>query len=251
MKIASFSYIAATACLYLLAAGCAPHSVHFPDHRVAERLESVEYSVQAGAFYVVENAARMMRRLEGRGLDAYYFRDEDGFYKVRFGDFPDRESAEEKAASLAAKGYLREHFVVGPESYPAARAHKGREYVRSELVQTARSFKGTPYQWGGASESTGFDCSGLTMAVYRHNGLDLPRVAKRQYRAGDPVPPNALQKGDLVFFDTRDLGGPSHVGLYVGEGRFIHAPSQGSEVDTDRLSDPYFRNRFLGARTYL
>jgi cell wall-associated NlpC family hydrolase len=142
--------------------------------------------------------------------------------------------------------------VVDPQGYSSAwMPHRGAKYLRRELAETARDFLGTPYEWGGESERDGFDCSGLTMAVYRHNGLNLPRVAARQYRSGRPVSRNNLRKGDLVFFDTKRRGQPSHVGLYIGNGRFIHAPSTGSVVRTERLSKSYFRARFLGGRSYL
>ena len=123
--------------------------------------------------------------------------------------------------------------------------------MRSEIVRTAHSFIGVPYQWGGASEQSGFDCSGLTMTVYRHNGLNLPRVSRYQFQTGRPVHLSSIQKGDLVFFDTRGAGQVSHVGIYIGNGRFIHAPSTGRSVAIERLSNPYFRSRFMGARTYL
>jgi len=240
------------ACICLVAISCAPRVSAPPDRYQEGRLEFVKYSVQAGAFAVVDNAASLMRRLERSGLGAYYFRDQDGLYKVRFGSFPDRESARERAASLASRGVLREYFVVDPQSYSAARMPRsGAKYLRRELVSTAKSFKGTPYEWGGTSKRNGFDCSGLTMAVYRHNGLNLPRVAARQYRSGRPISRYNLRKGDLVFFDTKRRGRPSHVGLYIGNGRFIHAPSPGSVVTTERLSKSYFRARFLGGRSYL
>jgi TPR repeat protein len=216
------------------------------------RLEFVRYSVQVGAFSVADNAASVMRELESQGLAAYYFRDRDGLYKVRFGSFPNRPSARERAARLASRGVFQDFFVVDPQGYSSAwMPHRGAKYLRRELAETARDFLGTPYEWGGESERDGFDCSGLTMAVYRHNGLNLPRVAARQYRSGRPVSRNNLRKGDLVFFDTKRRGQPSHVGLYIGNGRFIHAPSTGSVVRTERLSKSYFRARFLGGRSYL
>ena len=238
-------------CTCLVAAACAPRAP-VPPARQAGKLESIGYSVQVGAFAMPDNASSLMRKLESKGLGAYYFRDRDGLYKVRFGDFPDRESAEQRAARLTSRGVLQEYFVVDPESYPAARMQQeGPTYVRQELADTARNFLGTSYQWGGTTEREGFDCSGLTMAVYRHNGLNLPRVAAKQYRSGRPISRSALQKGDLVFFDTKNRGVPSHVGLYIGNGRFVHASSHGSEVTTERLSQSFFRSHYLGARTYL
>ncbi|MEF8824564.1 MAG: NlpC/P60 family protein [Desulfohalobiaceae bacterium] len=246
-----FAYIL-LACLCLVGTACAPGMPSSQSRPGIERLEFVGYSVQAGAFAVADNAAGLMRRLESQGLSAYYFRDQDGLYKVRFGSFPDRESAKERAVRLASRGVLRDYFVVDPQSYSAAwMPRRGAKYLRRELVSTAKSFLGTPYEWGGTSERDGFDCSGLTMAVYRHNGLNLPRVADRQYRSGRPVSRSGLRKGDLVFFDTKRRGKPSHVGLYIGHGRFIHAASSGSVVTTGRLSKSYFRARFLGGRSYL
>ncbi|WP_291319833.1 NlpC/P60 family protein [Desulfonatronospira sp.] len=216
------------------------------------RLDNMQYSIQAGAFSVLDNAVSLMKNLEQQGLEAYYFQDRDGLYKVRVGNFSSRRQAGQKAEDLKSRGMLKEYFVVVPESYPSARVdEKGTDYVRSRLVQTAREFIGVPYKWGGSSPDSGFDCSGLTMVVYRHNGLDLPRVAARQYQSGTPVSRNSLQKGDLVFFDTRGSGKVTHVGIYTGNGRFIHAPSSGRDVTGASLSSPYFRSRYLGARSYL
>ena len=250
-KLGQYAVFALLICLCLLAA-CAPRPTTAPPRPEAGRLQFVGYSIQAGAFAVVDNAASLMRELEASGLDAYYFRGRDGLYKVRFGSFPDRQRAEERAERLVSRGILRDYYLVEPGSYSAAHMpQRGARYLRREMAQTARSFVGTPYQWGGTTERDGFDCSGLTMAVYRHNGLELPRVAARQYRFGRPVSRSGLEKGDLVFFDTKRRGEPSHVGLYIGGGRFVHASSSGSEVTTARLSSSYFSSRYLGARTYL
>ena len=238
--------------IFSLLYACAPRKPA-PDYHLPEaRLESMQYSIQAGAFSVLDNAVTLMKNLEQQGLEAYYFQDKDGLYKVRVGNFSSHSQAGQKARELRSRGILQEYFVVVPESYPAARAvEKGTDYVRSRLVETAREFIGVPYKWGGSSPDSGFDCSGLTMVVYRHNGLDLPRVAARQYRTGTPVSRDDLQKGDLVFFDTRGSGKVTHVGLYIGNGRFIHAPSSGRDVTRASLSSPYFRNRYLGAKSYL
>ncbi len=238
--------------IFALICACAPRKPA-PDYLPPEaRLDSMQYSIQAGAFSVLDNAVSLMKDLEQQGLEAYYFQDKDGLYKVRVGNFSRYLQAGQKAKNLKNRGILQEYFVVVPESYPSAHvAEKGTDYVRRRLVDTAREFIGVPYKWGGSSPESGFDCSGLTMVVYRHNGLNLPRVAARQYRTGTPVHRNSLQKGDLVFFDTRGSGKVTHVGLYIGNGRFIHAPSSGRDVTRASLSSPYFRSRYLGARTYL
>lgn len=109
-------------------------------------------------------------------------------------------------------------------------------------VETALSYHGIPYVWGGASPS-GFDCSGLTMYVYAQHGVDLPHHAASQYLMGVPVDPSALQPGDLVFF-----GSPvHHVGMYIGGGYFVHAPRTGDVVKVSKLAD---RSDFVGARRY-
>jgi cell wall-associated NlpC family hydrolase len=118
------------------------------------------------------------------------------------------------------------------------------------IVQTARRFIGTAYRWGGTSPEEGFDCSGLTMTVYRLNGLDLPRNSREQFRAGKPVSRNALRAGDLVFFATDGTNRISHVGIYSGHGKFIHAPSRGNVIRTASLNNSYFAGRYQGARRY-
>jgi cell wall-associated NlpC family hydrolase len=89
------------------------------------------------------------------------------------------------------------------------------------------------------------------MVVYQLNGLNLPRSSKEQYRIGMPIRRSQLSQGDLVFFATSGGRRVSHVGIYVGNGRFIHAPSRGKRIRTERLTKKYFKNRYVGARTYL
>jgi hypothetical protein len=210
------------------------------------------YAVQVGAFSRLENAVRLEGALRRRGIDAYYFRHESGLYKVRFGDHATYEQARQEAEDLHAQGQIGEFFIVRPEDYAAARIRKGRTGdLRRELVETARRFLGVPYCWGGESASEGFDCSGLTMVVYRLNGLNLPRNSRRQFDAGRFVPRKDLKRGDLVFFATGDRGRVSHVGLYIGDGRFIHAPRKGRTVRVENLDNSYFAGRYMGGRTFL
>jgi cell wall-associated NlpC family hydrolase len=122
----------------------------------------------------------------------------------------------------------------------------------STIVQAARSFLGVPYVHGGDSRA-GLDCSGLVYRVYHDIlGIELPRGVGALYRAGQPAGPR-LHVGDLLFFDTDDAGGrstPTHVGVYSGGGRFLHAASEGAKtgVTVSSLDSPYYSDRFLGAR---
>jgi cell wall-associated NlpC family hydrolase len=210
------------------------------------------YSIQVGAFTNVDNAVRLTESLEKQGMSAYYFHHKSGLFKVRFGDYPTREAARIKAEALVQAGVFSEYYIVSPEDYALARVRLyGEATVRDDIVETAEGFIGLPYQWGGASAEEGFDCSGLTMAVYQLNGLSLPRSSRDQYTMGAPVERGELAKGDLVFFATKGREKVSHVGVYAGDNRFIHAPGKGKTIRVDSLSDRYYTSRYVGARKYL
>ncbi len=120
----------------------------------------------------------------------------------------------------------------------------------SELVMTAMNFLGVPYRRGGNSAEQGFDCSGFTRHVFEHSiGLVLPRRSREQATLAGllPVKQGELKPGDLVFFNTMRQAF-SHVGIYVGEGRFIHAPASGGEVRVEDMRAAYWQQRFNGAR---
>ncbi len=113
------------------------------------------------------------------------------------------------------------------------------------IVTTAKSFMGVPYVFGGTTPA-GFDCSGLVQYVFKMNGIDIPRLADEQYNLGRAVNLNQLTAGDLVFFTTY-TSGVSHVGIYLGDGNFLHASSS-KGVKIDSLNNEYWRPRFVGAR---
>lgn len=114
----------------------------------------------------------------------------------------------------------------------------------STLLNNALSLVGTPYAYGGSSRS-GFDCSGFTQYVFKGSEISLPRTSVSQFNVGSTIPREKLQAGDLVFFTTY-ADGPSHVGIYVGGGSFVHASNTG--VRTTSLNESYYEGRYLGAR---
>lgn len=126
---------------------------------------------------------------------------------------------------------------------PSQQASRGSS-DSSSLVSRALSLQGIPYVFGGTSRN-GFDCSGFTQYVFKASGVSLPRTSFAQFEAGSSVSKDQLQPGDLVFFNTY-AAGASHVGIYVGGGRFVHASDNG--VTTTSLSESYYANRYRGAR---
>ena len=130
--------------------------------------------------------------------------------------------------------------VLDPREYrmPVGAPSQERGVVAARIAQ---SFLGVPYVWSGVTPS-GFDCSGLVTYVYGRLGVDLPHNAAQQYRLGTPVDRDDLIPGDLVFFDRL-----RHNGIYVGDGRFVHATTPGG-VKLARLGDDWFRQRWVGAR---
>jgi murein DD-endopeptidase len=113
---------------------------------------------------------------------------------------------------------------------------------------TAVSMLGKPYRYGG-NNPKGFDCSGLVYYSFSRAGMKVPRSTESQRKAALPVAANKLRMGDLLFFNQEGKRS-SHVAIYVGDGSFVHAPSTGKRVRTDRLIDPYWKTHFVGARRF-
>lgn len=125
--------------------------------------------------------------------------------------------------------------------------------VAEDVLFQALGLVGTPYRWGGNTPDSGFDCSGLIGYVYRDAaGITLPRTTREMIgmRAQD-IDQNSLQTGDLIFFATNGGSQVSHAGIYVGEGRFVHAPATGGTVKLDTLSKAYWQKAYLGAKRVL
>ena len=134
---------------------------------------------------------------------------------------------------------------------PAARTPAPYNPVRNDLALFALSLLDTPYKWGGRGPATGFDCSGLVAHIYREGGgIAVKGSSAELGRKSRPIDRSALLPGDLVFFNT--LGARhSHVGVYVGSGRFVHASNPRTGVRVDHLSNRYYAQRFEGAHSLL
>jgi peptidoglycan DL-endopeptidase LytE len=131
------------------------------------------------------------------------------------------------------------------------KGQSGKAYVQTvskedQVVRTAEHLLGVPYAWGGTSPR-GFDCSGFTQYVFAKNGIHLPRMSRDQAKVGKPVAKWQLKKGDLVIFGNTTHHGISHIGIYVGNGKFIEASSSHG-VMLASLSNPYWQAHYIGAR---
>ncbi|WP_136516389.1 C40 family peptidase [Geomonas edaphica] len=239
-------------------------------------LTSVGFAIQVGAFSDVKNAERLTQKLQQQGIEAFYFKRENGIYAVRFGDFPRRDDARKAAQKLVKERTIGSYFIAAPQpersaalretviekapapsiTKPAKPAKKKEEPVkrdRSDMggiaARTAERFVGIPYRWGGDTVVDGMDCSGFVRAVYNLCGVNIPRTSREQYRVGDAVGREELKDGDLVFFG----GSPdeiNHVGIFVGNGRFVHAPRRGDDIKVSSMDESYFQKRFVGAKRY-
>ena len=130
--------------------------------------------------------------------------------------------------------------------------------IGAAVVRAALQMRGVPYSWGGGgaggpskgiaqgANTVGFDCSGLTQYAFAKFGVKIPRVSYEQFRAGKPVPLNAMRPGDLVFFHPGS-NGPGHVGIFIGNGKFLQAPQTGDVVKVSNLAD---RNDLMGVRRF-
>ena len=247
--------ISVTLMLALLSWGCGGRSTESWDKlepAPLKRLPAMRHTIQVGAFSNMNNAVRFTDKLRAKGINAYHFRHETGLYKVRFGNYASRKDARNRAENLKSAGIIENYFIVDPKDFAAfAWQSDDSEHLRNEIVRTAQEYIGVPYRWGGESPRTGFDCSGLTMVVYRLNGLDLPRSSRQQWQAGTPTRRSQLAKGDLVFFATSGGRRVSHVGIYAGNDNFLHAPGKGRNIRVSSLSSKYYKSRYLGARSYL
>jgi len=169
-------------------------------------------------------------------------------YKQRNGVEIAKQVIEEKIIEkpvdkVIAKGPKKQATTVAVASAQSRGSADG-----ASIVDLALKYQGTKYVYGGTSPS-GFDCSGFTKYIYASVGISLPRTSYAQFNSGTAVSKDNLQPGDLVFFSTY-AAGASHVGIYIGNGKFVHASNPGSGVKISGVSDSFYGPRYLGARRY-
>ena len=163
------------------------------------------------------------------------------------------------AMAEAIKDFQKSHGIkadglIGPATYSALLGRdmpditQSVSYLAGRIISTSMDYLGVPYVFGGTSPY-GFDCSGYVQYVFAKAGMELPRTADVQYEVGTPISTTELVPGDLVFFETYTYGA-SHVGIYVGDGNFIHASSSRG-VTVSSLSQAYYSSHYIGARRIL
>ena len=151
-------------------------------------------------------------------------------------------------APLAGAQEVTEHSLAASASAAVKTVASTAWQSAQDLSVFALGLIGINYKWGGTTPETGLDCSGLVRYVFQQvTGVTLPRTAKEMSRIGDQVALDELKPGDLVFFNTRRFAF-SHVGIYLGDNRFIHAPARGREVEVATLDKSFWHKRFNGAR---
>lgn len=178
-------------------------------------------------------------------------------YKTEINSFYDRTTIDAVLSFQASNGLPQTGIVDSATLIKlntlcgdkiAARANESRRLAGVKATEYAKKFLGVPYKWG-ASSGKSFDCSGFVVYIMKKFNVNLDRTASSQFSGGTKVEKNNLQAGDLVFFTTYKKG-PSHVGIYIGNNKFIHASSGASCVTVTNLDTNYYKKRYLGARRY-
>ncbi|MFA1237475.1 C40 family peptidase [Serratia odorifera] len=158
-----------------------------------------------------------------------------------------------RTAGLATTKRLRnENLLHDEKPLKLSAAHKKRyQHAKQTAMAKLMNQMGKPYRWGGTSPRTGFDCSGLIYYAYKDvMKIKMPRTANEMFHLRDaaPIKKNELESGDLVFFRINNRGAADHVGVYLGNGKFIQSPRTGEEIRISQLDNDYWQNHYVGAR---
>ncbi|MFZ4857801.1 MAG: NlpC/P60 family protein [Desulfuromonadaceae bacterium] len=218
----------------------------------------VGYTIQAGAFKDVLKAGRFTDALKARNLDATCYIKDNGLFAVVFGDFATWSEADKTARRLKSEKMIEQFYIVAPKRHnkvfsnlsSSGEKRPQQTALGKIAAQTAARFTGIPYHWGGNNVVEGMDCSGFVKAVYYLVGLNIPRTSQEQYDEGVAVETDQIMEGDLVFFG-KGREKISHVGLYLGNNQFVHAPRRGEPIQVTSLKDEKYAVKFVGVRRYL
>jgi len=224
---------------------------------IGQRLKVPALAVRPGQSAQATQSAQPADLAPPPAVEIYHIQQGDTLWSVarRYGTKPDRIAA---MNSIPVDGILKigQELKVPASAVAPAAAARARlaslpsrgEHWASSIVALSTRHVGARYRWGGTTPA-GFDCSGFLYYVFGQMGVTLPRTTYAMYDAGAPVPEDELQAGDLVFFQT--IGpGASHAGIYLGDGRFIHASSGSGHVVITAMDDGYYAPRYLGARRF-
>jgi len=143
------------------------------------------------------------------------------------------------AATSPPEAGPRASRATTPQTIPARGLQPG-----VQIAELAASMVGTPYRYGGSTPDTGFDCSGLVHYSFRQNGISVPRTSLEQFRTAAKISLNDARAGDILFFEDQEK--LSHVGIFIGDGRFVHAPTSGRSVSVASLDNPYYQMHLVG-----
>ena len=227
----------------------------------AAQTGQIGYTIQAGAFQEQARAEKFTDKLRGQKLEAAYHRKDNGLFAVTFGDFPTWDAARQRARQLKEERLLEVYYIIRPLKNTVFENRSSNQLLellakphysdRGQLAaRTAERFTGIQYKYGGNNVVEGLDCSAFVKSVYYLIGLDIPRTSQEQFNAGDPVERSNLKEGDLLFFGK----GPeriSHVGMYIGNGKFIHAPRRGEPIQITPVDNEKYVQKYIGSRRYL
>lgn len=221
----------------------------------AASVTPVGFTIQAGAFNDLSKAERLRNVLKAKGLEAAWYKKENGLHAVVFGNFKSHGEAKISAERLKQEQVLGSFYITpAKKSTPVFGKHSSTSLhadvgsgMGNIAAQTAERFVGVPYRWGGDNVVEGMDCSGFVKAVFYLIGLNIPRTSQEQFNAGTELSKEDIQPGDLVFFGkgSRKI---THVGMYLGDHRFVHAPRRNEPIQVTSLDDERYSVKFVGAR---
>lgn len=237
-------------------------SVKQPHIKQKRQVNNHKKSTKNISFHTVKKGETLYRIAKSNGMSVNELMELNGLRsnKIKIGqrlalkNSPSPLPKQVQDSSLSGEGWKRGQAEIFSQGEVQSSEFGERNYgVELEdmgavgtVLSNARDYLGVPYRLGGTN-TRAFDCSGFVQKVYKSIGIDLPRTAREQFKSGRDVSRDEITQGDLVFFKTYSSY-PSHVGIYIGDNYFIHASTKKRKVRIDRLDEPYYSKRFIGAK---